>query len=111
MVVPDPSLDPTRFPFPSTRTPVSFWSPILVKPLMRTWDSSSDPSLSWIFTVKSSSASVSSCWVADVATDAVTTGTSATALTVRSKLLVAGWLSCASTLVDVTLVVIVVVPE
>ena len=36
MVVPDPSLDPTRLPFPSTRIPVKFCSPILVQPLIRT---------------------------------------------------------------------------
>ena len=30
IVVPDPSLDPTRLPFPSTRIAVKFCSPILV---------------------------------------------------------------------------------
>ena len=64
-----------------------------------------------MFTVKSSSVSVSSCLAADVATDAVTSGSSATALTVTSKLSVTGWLSCAPVSLDVTLVVIVVVPE
>ena len=111
IVVPDPSLDPTRFPFPSTSIPVKFCSPILVKPLIRTWDTVSDASESLIVTFKSSSMSVSSFRVAEEAAAPVTVGASATALTVMSKLSFAGGLSSAFFSVDVTLVKIVAVPE
>ena len=111
IVVPEPSLDPTRLPLALTNIPVKFCSPILVNPLIRTWETVSDASKSIIVTFKSSKISVSSCKTAVSAADPVTVGVSATALTVISKLSVTAWLSSAPASLDVTLVVIVDVPE
>ena len=110
-MVPDPSLEPTRLPLPSTSIPVKLVSPISFKPLIRTCDTVSDASLSLIVTFRSSKMSVSSCKVAVSAAAPVTVGVSATALTVISKLSVVAGLSSAPVSFDVTLVVIVDVPE
>ena len=84
---------------------------MLVNPLIRTWDTVSDASKSAIVTFKANKTSVSSCKTAVFAAELVTVGVSATALTTISNVWVAAWLSSAPASFEVTLVVIVDVPE